>query len=62
MKSLAQQAVKQAYTTQVMQLYSVLSSKLLTARGGAEQLEASRQFQNGLALARDTLLTATRNL
>ncbi|MEX1317090.1 MAG: hypothetical protein AB1Z22_08200 [Synechococcaceae cyanobacterium] len=62
LKALTEQALLQAYTGQVMQLYSVLSSKLLTARGSGESLEASKQFQNGLALAKETLLTATKAL
>jgi hypothetical protein len=62
LKALTDNALKQAYSAQVMTLYSVLSSKLLTARGSEESLEATRQFQRGLELAKATYMAATKAL
>lgn len=62
LKALAESALRQAYSAQIMTLYSVLSSKLLTARGSEESLEATRQFQKGLELAKNTYIAATKAL
>ncbi len=62
LKALTQQALHQAYSSQVMQLYNVLSSKLLTARGSGESLVATRQFHTGLQLARESLAAASKVL
>jgi hypothetical protein len=62
LKTVTDNALKQAYSAQVMTLYSVLSSKLVTARGSEGSLEATRQFQRGLELAEATYMAATKSL
>jgi len=60
LKTLTEHALQQAYSSQVMTLYSVLASKIITARGSAETNEAILQFQKGLKLAKETLAAATK--
>jgi hypothetical protein len=60
LKTLTQNALQQAYCSQVMTLYSVLASKIITARGTSETNEAVLQFQKGLQLAKETLAVATK--
>lgn len=62
LKSLTEHALRQAYSNQVITLYSVLASKILTARGTAETNEAIGQFQKGLQLAKDTLTAASKGI
>lgn len=60
LKDLTESAIRQAYSAQVISLYNVLGSKIITARGSGETQEATSQFQRGLELAKATYIAAAR--
>lgn len=62
LKALTDHALQQAYSGQVMTLYSILATKIITARGAAETNEAIVQFQKGLQLAKQTLTAASKTI